>query len=240
MHKLEARDIRKNFKKHTALKGVTVEFKSGEIVSLLGPNGAGKTTLFYSICGLSSVDSGRVLLDGEDITRLPLHRKARKGLSYLPQESSVFKDLSVEENIYLACEIIYPDDDEAAQKRCDELLEMLSIEPIRARIASALSGGERRRVEIARSLATKPKFLLLDEPFAGVDPIAVAEIQKIILELKSSGIGIIITDHNFREALETSDRVYVLGDGELLAEGTPQEIVKNEIVKQKYLGDKVV
>lgn len=239
MHKLEAKNIRKNFKKHTALNGVSVEFSSGEIVSLLGPNGAGKTTLFYSICGLATIDGGSVLLDGEDITKLPLHQKAKKGLSYLPQESSVFKDLSVEENISLACEIIYPNDDEAVQKRCDELLEMLSIEPIRTRAASALSGGERRRVEIARSLAAKPKFLLLDEPFAGVDPIAVAKIQRIMLELKDSGIGIIITDHNFREALEASNRVYVLGGGELLAEGTPDEIVKNEIVKQKYLGDKV-
>ncbi|MGE4399699.1 MAG: LPS export ABC transporter ATP-binding protein [Campylobacterales bacterium] len=237
MHKLEAKNIKKHFKKHTALGGVSVHFDSGEIVSLLGPNGAGKTTLFYSICGLVEIDEGAVILDGKDITALPLHQKARIGLGYLPQESSVFKDLSVEENIELACEVIYKDEDEIMQNT-DRLLEMLSIEPIRTRPAYALSGGERRRVEIARALAANPLFLLLDEPFAGVDPLAVSEIQKIIIELKNNGIGIIITDHNFREALEISDRAYVLGRGTLLAEGTPSEIYESEIVKKHYLGDK--
>ncbi len=237
MHKLEAKNIKKHFKKHTALGGVSVHFDSGEIVSLLGPNGAGKTTLFYSICGLVEVDEGAVILDGKDITELPLHQKARIGLGYLPQESSVFKDLSVEENIELACEVIYKNEDEIMQNT-DRLLEMLSIEPIRTRPAYALSGGERRRVEIARALAANPQFLLLDEPFAGVDPLAVSEIQKIIIELKNNGIGIIITDHNFREALEISDRAYVLGRGMLLAEGTPAEIYESEIVKRHYLGDK--
>lgn len=237
MHKLEAKNIKKHFKKHTALGGVSVHFDSGEIVSLLGPNGAGKTTLFYSICGLVEIDEGAVILDGKDITALPLHQKARIGLGYLPQESSVFKDLSVEENIELACEVIYKDEDEIMQNT-DRLLEMLSIEPIRTRPAYALSGGERRRVEIARALAANPLFLLLDEPFAGVDPLAVSEIQKIIIELKNNGIGVIITDHNFREALEISDRAYVLGRGTLLAEGTPSEIYESEIVKKHYLGDK--
>lgn len=238
MHRLEARGVKKHFKKHTALAGVDVYFASGEIVSLLGPNGAGKTTLFYSICGLIDIDEGRVLLDGEDITHMPLHKKARIGLSYLPQESSVFKDLTVEENIELACEIVYAGNEELIMEHTDKLLEMLSIEPIRSRPAYALSGGERRRVEIARALAASPKFLLLDEPFAGVDPLAVSEIQKIMTELKEEGIGIIITDHNFREALEVSDRAYVLGRGALLAEGTPEEIMSSEIVKRHYLGSK--
>ncbi|MCI4399515.1 MAG: LPS export ABC transporter ATP-binding protein [Campylobacteraceae bacterium] len=238
MHKLEAKNIKKHFKKHTALGGVSVHFDSGEIVSLLGPNGAGKTTLFYSICGLVEIDEGAVILDGEDITALPLHQKARIGLGYLPQESSVFKDLSVEENIEMACEIVYGDDEDLVMQNTDRLLEMLSIEPIRSRPAYALSGGERRRVEIARALAGNPKFLLLDEPFAGVDPLAVSEIQKIIIELKNNGIGIIITDHNFREALEISDRAYVLGRGELIAEGSPSEIYESKTVKRNYLGDK--
>jgi len=237
MHKLEAKNIKKHFKKHIALGGVNVEFASGEIVSLLGPNGAGKTTLFYSICGLIEIDEGSVLLDGKDITTLALHEKAQIGLAYLPQESSVFKDLTVEENIELACEIVYKDE-ELVMQHTDKLLEMLSIEPIRSRPAYALSGGERRRVEIARALAPNPKFLLLDEPFAGVDPLAVSEIQKIIVELKNEGIGIIITDHSFREALEVSDRAYVLGRGALLDAGTPQEIMNSEIVKRHYLGDK--
>jgi len=237
MHKLEAKNIKKHFKKHVALSGVSVHFDSGEIVSLLGPNGAGKTTLFYSICGLIDIDGGNVVLDGEDITALALHEKAKIGLAYLPQESSVFKDLTVEENIELACEIVYKDE-ELVMKHTDKLLEMLSIEPIRSRPAYALSGGERRRVEIARALAPNPKFLLLDEPFAGVDPLAVSEIQKIIVELKNEGIGIIITDHSFREALEVSDRAYVLGRGALLAEGTPTEILNSEVVKRHYLGDK--
>ncbi len=237
MHKLEAVNIKKHFKKHTALGGVSVSFSSGEIVSLLGPNGAGKTTLFYAICGLVDIDEGKISLDGVDITSLALHQKARIGIAYLPQESSIFKDLSVEDNIELACELIYDDEDSIIQ-HTDRLLEALSIEPIRSRPAYALSGGERRRVEIARALAASPKFLLLDEPFAGVDPLAVSEIQKIMLELKNEGIGIIITDHNFREALEVSDRVYVLGGGTLLAEGAPSEIMSSEIVKKRYLGDK--
>jgi len=238
VHKLEAKNIKKHFKKHTALGGVSVHFDSGEIVSLLGPNGAGKTTLFYSICGLIDIDGGSVVLDGKDITALALHEKAKIGLAYLPQESSVFKDLTVEENIELACEIVHGNNEELVMQHTDKLLEMLSIEPIRSRPAYALSGGERRRVEIARALAPSPKFLLLDEPFAGVDPLAVSEIQKIIVELKNEGIGIIITDHSFREALEVSDRAYVLGRGALLAEGTPKEIMSSEIVKQHYLGDK--
>lgn len=237
MHKLEARNIKKQFKKHIALNGVSANFASGEVVSLLGPNGAGKTTLFYAICGLLDIDEGVVTLDDMDITDMPLHKKARIGLSYLPQESSVFKDLSVEENIELACEIVYSDE-EAILRHTDRLLEALSIEPIRTRPAYALSGGERRRVEIARALASDPKFLLLDEPFAGVDPLAIGEIQKIILSLKEADIGVIITDHNFREALEVSDRAYVLGGGTMLDEGSPEEILSSEVVKRHYLGNK--
>lgn len=237
MHKLELKHITKKFKKHTALNDVSAVFHSGEVVSLLGPNGAGKTTLFYSICGLVVVDNGSVTLDGMDVTKKSLSEKAKIGFAYLPQESSVFKDLTVEENIEMACEIVCKKEDET-MRRTDKLLEMLSIEPIRSRPAYALSGGERRRVEIARALAVNPKFLLLDEPFAGVDPLAVSEIQKIIEDLKNSGIGVVITDHNFREALEISDRAYVLGGGKLLAEGTPAEIYENELVKKYYLGDK--
>jgi lipopolysaccharide export system ATP-binding protein len=225
MSKLTATNIEKYY----------IEINGGETVSLLGPNGAGKTTLFYIICGLVETTGGKVELDGVDVTKLGLSKKAQMGIAYLPQESSIFKDLTVEDNIALACEIALKDESKVA-KRVEELLDMLNIEPIRARSAYMLSGGERRRVEIARSLAANPKFLLLDEPFAGVDPIAVGEISKIIENLKSYGIGIFITDHNFREALSVSDRAYVLHDGKVLAHGSAEQIYANDSVQRFYLG----
>lgn len=236
-HTLEARHIVKAYKKHQVLHDVSAIVNSGEAVCLLGPNGAGKTTLFYAICGLSMPNSGEILLDNEDITDLPLSKKATLGLAYLPQESSVFRELSVEDNIKLACEIVYKDDIDAIQNRIDELLAAFNIEHIRDRMAFQLSGGERRRVEIARGLALKPKFLLLDEPFAGVDPLAVADIQQIVRDLCKSGIGVLITDHSFREALAICERAYVLNEGTMLAHGTPDEIYADENVKRFYLGE---
>lgn len=235
MSKLIAKDVVKYYKKTKILQGVSLEIASGESVSLLGPNGAGKTTLFYIICGLIACDSGQIMLDSEDITKIGLSQKAIKGIAYLPQESSIFKDLTVEENLELACEISIKDKGRR-ESRVEELLELLNIEPIRGRDAFMLSGGERRRVEIARSLAASPKFLLLDEPFAGVDPIAVGEISNIIKDLKSKGIGIFITDHNFREALGVSDRAYVLHDGKVLSSGSPSQIYTDANVQKYYLG----
>ena len=236
-HVLSANNIVKAYKKNQVLHNVSAEIKSGEAVCLLGPNGAGKTTLFYAICGLAKPDGGQVLLDGKDITSLNLSQKAALGLAYLPQESSVFRDLSVEDNLKLACEIAYNNVKEAVIIRVEELLLAFGIEHIRDRQAYQLSGGERRRVEIARSLALKPKFLLLDEPFAGVDPLAVADIQNIVKDLCASGIGVLITDHSFREALAICERAYVLNDGLMLAHGTPSEIYANESVKKFYLGE---
>lgn len=236
MSKLAASDIVKYYKKTKILQGVSIDINSYETVSLLGPNGAGKTTLFYIICGLITCDGGKVALDNEDITSLGLSIKAKRGIAYLPQESSIFKDLTVEENIELACEIGI-EDGKIRAERVEELLELLNIEPIRTRNAYMLSGGERRRVEIARSLAANPKFLLLDEPFAGVDPIAVGEISSIIDSLKASGIGIFITDHNFREALAVSDRAFVLHGGKVLSQGTPAQIYADPNVQKYYLGN---
>ena len=210
--------------------------KSGEVVGLLGPNGAGKTTMFYMICGLIPPTSGTVYFDNHDVTKIPLHVRAKLGIGYLPQESSIFKDLSVEENIMLAAEIVYPNKEDA-MKRVEELLNMLNIEPIRKRNGVSLSGGERRRCEIARSLVLQPKFLLLDEPFAGVDPIAVSDIQGIVQELAKLGIGVLITDHNVRETLAICDRAYVLKDGALLASGSSDEVAQNKLVKTYYLGE---
>ncbi|NPA73549.1 MAG: LPS export ABC transporter ATP-binding protein [Epsilonproteobacteria bacterium] len=236
MHKLKVEKLEKVIKKTKIINDISLEVTSGEVVGLLGPNGAGKTTTFYMICGLIEATSGKIYLDNQDISDIPLHKRAKLGIGYLPQESSIFKDLSVEENIMLACEIIYDDKDEVL-KKTDELLELLNIEPIRRRKAQNLSGGERRRCEIARSLALKPKFLLLDEPFAGVDPIAVADIQDIIKELAKLKIGILITDHNVRETLSICDKAYVIKDGSLLAQGSAEEIFDNKLVKTYYLGD---
>ena len=236
MHKLEVKDLQKTIKKTNIIKGISLQVKSGEVVGLLGPNGAGKTTTFYMICGLISPTSGSVFLDGADVTKVPLHKRAHMGIGYLPQESSIFKDLSVEENLLLGAEILYKDE-AVREKKVNEMLNLLNIEPIRLRKGVSLSGGERRRCEIARSLIITPKFLLLDEPFAGVDPIAVIDIQKIIGFLKSRGIGILITDHNVRETLSICDRAYIISDGAVLASGKPEDLVNNEQVRAVYLGE---
>lgn len=236
MNNLRIVDIKKSIKKTEILHGISLEINSGEIVGLLGPNGAGKTTTFYTVCGLVKPTSGKVFFDDEDITAIPLHKRALKGIGYLPQESSIFKDLSVEENLLLAAEIVIKDKEEQ-NRRVEELLELLDIEPIRQRKGISLSGGERRRTEIARALVSKPKFLLLDEPFAGVDPIAVKDIQDLINELTKIGIGVLITDHNVRETLQICHRAYVMKSGSLLASGTSGEIKKDINVKEHYLGE---
>ena len=223
-------------KKTNIIKGISLEVKSGEVVGLLGPNGAGKTTTFYMICGLISPTSGSVFLDGADVTKVPLHKRAHMGIGYLPQESSIFKDLSVEENLLLGAEILYKDE-AVREKKVNEMLNLLNIEPIRLRKGVSLSGGERRRCEIARSLIITPKFLLLDEPFAGVDPIAVSDIQSIVRDLKKLGIGVLITDHNVRETLAICDRAYVIKDGSLLASGSANEVANNKLVRTHYLGE---
>ena len=236
MHKLHIQDITKTIKKTQILHGISLEVKSGEIVGLLGPHGVGKTTTFYTVCGLVKPTSGTVYFDDKDITALPLHKRALKGIGYLPQESSIFKDLSVEDNLMLAAQIVTKDKDEQ-NKRVEELLEIFNIEPIRQRKGVSLSGGERRRTEIARALVSHPKFLLLDEPFAGVDPIAVKDIQEIIHQLTKINIGVLITDHNVRETLEICDRAYVMKAGSVLASGTSEEIRENQLVKEHYLGE---
>lgn len=235
MHKLEVKNLQKTIKKTNIIKGISLDIQSGEVVGLLGPNGAGKTTTFYMICGLISPSSGNIYLDGADITKVPLHKRARMGIGYLPQESSIFKDLSVEENLLLGAEILYKDRAVQEQK-VDEMLNLLNIEPIRLRKGVSLSGGERRRCEIARSLIITPKFLLLDEPFAGVDPIAVSDIQSIVRDLKNLDIGVLITDHNVRETLAICDRAYVIKDGSLLASGNAKEVANDKLVKTHYLG----
>ncbi len=236
MHKLEVKDLKKTIKKTEIIKGISLEVNSGEVVGLLGPNGAGKTTTFYMICGLISPTSGDVFLNDEKITNVPLHKRAHLGIGYLPQESSIFKELSVEENLLLGAEILNQNKEEIS-KKVNEMLNMLNIEPIRLRKGVSLSGGERRRCEIARSLIIKPKFLLLDEPFAGVDPIAVSDIQSIVRDLKKLGIGVLITDHNVRETLAICDRAYVIKDGSLLASGSASEVANNKLVRTHYLGE---
>jgi len=236
MHKLEVRSLKKTIKGTPIIKGISLELYNGEIVGLLGPNGAGKTTTFYMICGLISASDGDILLNENSIAKVPLHKRAKLGIGYLPQESSIFKELSVEENLMLAAEITYKNKAEASRK-VDEMLNLLNIEPIRLRKGVSLSGGERRRCEIARSLMITPKFLLLDEPFAGVDPIAVNDIQSIVRDLSDLGIGVLITDHNVRETLAICDRAYVIKDGELLASGSAKEVANDKNVKKYYLGE---
>ncbi len=236
MHKLEVRSLKKTIKGTPIIKGISLELYNGEIVGLLGPNGAGKTTTFYMICGLISASGGDILLNESSIAKVPLHKRAKLGIGYLPQESSIFKELSVEENLMLAAEITYKNKTEASRK-VDEMLNLLNIEPIRLRKGVSLSGGERRRCEIARSLMITPKFLLLDEPFAGVDPIAVNDIQSIVRDLSDLGIGVLITDHNVRETLAICDRAYVIKDGELFAGGTAKEIASDPNVRKFYLGE---
>ena len=236
MHTLEAKELSKHFGKQSVVEEISLYVQSGEVVGLLGPNGAGKTTTFYIICGLLKPSSGKVLLDEQDITKLPLSKRAKLGIGYLPQESSIFKSLSVEENLRIASEAIGLEKKEA-DERIEKLLELFDIEPIRNREGIKLSGGERRRAEIARALVAKPKFLLLDEPFAGVDPIAVIDIQHVIEDLKKLDMGILITDHNVRETLKICDRAYVMRKGKMLASGTSDEIANNALVKEHYLGD---
>jgi LPS export ABC transporter ATP-binding protein len=235
MSKLIAKGLKKALKKTLIIKGVSLTVKKGEVVGLLGPNGAGKTTSFYLICGLLKPDEGEVRLDNKDITNLPLHKKARLGIGYLPQESSVFRDLSVEDNLYIIAEQYY--DKTKQSEVVEDLLEKFNIEPIRKRKGINLSGGERRRVEIARALVPQPKFLFLDEPFAGVDPINVKDIKQLIMFLAKENIGVIITDHNVRETLSICHRAYVLKDGMILTEGNAKHIISHTEVKKSYLGE---
>jgi lipopolysaccharide export system ATP-binding protein len=236
MSRLRAVELNKRYKKRVVVHDVSLEVSSGEVVGLLGPNGAGKTTCFYMIVGLVAADGGRIYIDDREITRLPIHRRARLGLSYLPQEASVFRRLTVQENIRAVLELMELPEDEVG-RRLDTLLEELHIAHLRDATALSLSGGERRRTEIARALGTQPAFILLDEPFAGVDPIAVLDIQRIIRFLKERGIGVLITDHNVRETLGICDRAYIINEGSVLAAGRPEEIVYNENVRRVYLGE---
>jgi lipopolysaccharide export system ATP-binding protein len=233
---LRAAGLMKRYRKRTVVSDVSLTVESGEVVGLLGPNGAGKTTCFYMILGLVPIDAGSVMLDGEDLTHLPIFRRSRLGLSYLPQEASIFRKLTVEQNIRAVLELQGHADDEI-EARLEGLLDDLHIGHLRASPAISLSGGERRRVEIARALGTNPRFILLDEPFAGVDPIAVLDIQQIIRFLKERGIGVLITDHNVRETLGICDHAYIINQGAVLAFGKPEEIIYNEDVRKVYLGE---
>jgi lipopolysaccharide export system ATP-binding protein len=240
--RLEARGLQKSYGSRKVVKDVSLAVESGEVVGLLGPNGAGKTTSFYMIVGLVRVDAGQILLDGNPIEHLPIHRRARLGLGYLPQEASIFRKLSVEDNIRAVLELQTdaagkPLGQAEIERRLEALLLELHVDHLRSMPAPALSGGERRRVEVARALATDPRFILLDEPFAGVDPIAVIEIQRIIGFLKSRGIGVLITDHNVRETLGICDHACIISEGRVLAQGTPAEIVENADVRRVYLGE---
>ena len=228
--------LRKSYKKRTVIRDVSLDLHRGEVVGLLGPNGCGKTTTFYTIAGLINPEAGQVLIDGRDATYLPMYRRARMGIGYLPQEMSIFRGLSVEDNILAILEIAVRDRHKR-RERLEELLSDFSIEHLRRAPALALSGGERRRVEIARCLAADPKYLLLDEPFAGVDPISVGDIRHLVADLKKRGIGVLITDHNVRETLEIVDRACILHDGTVLRSGLPSEVVENENVRRVYLGD---
>jgi lipopolysaccharide export system ATP-binding protein len=235
MATLQGRELTKAFGGRTVVKGVNVEVASGEVVGLLGPNGAGKTTTFSMVVGLTGPDSGRVLLDGHDVTDDPMYVRARKGIGYLPQEASIFRGLTVEENIAAILETLDLDRGER-RTRLRELLAELGLTSLAKSPAYTLSGGERRRVEITRALVISPKFMLLDEPFAGIDPIAVSDIQKIIFHLKTRGIGVLITDHNVRETLKITDRAYIVHDGVIFRSGTPQSLADDEEVKRIYLG----
>lgn len=234
--RLVVQNLQKSFKKRQVVKNFSLEIESGEVVGLLGPNGAGKTTGFYMIVGLIAADAGSVMLDGRELRRLPIHERARLGIGYLPQENSIFRKMTVEQNIRAILEICIKDKKQI-DGEVEKLLADLNIGHLRRSPAPALSGGERRRVEIARVLAVKPRFILLDEPFAGVDPIAVIDIQKIIGFLKSRGIGVLITDHNVRETLSICDRAYIISDGTVLASGKPDDLVGNEKVRAVYLGE---
>ncbi|MEO7547879.1 MAG: LPS export ABC transporter ATP-binding protein [Ramlibacter sp.] len=240
--RLEVRHLQKTYGSRKVVKDVSLAVEKGEVVGLLGPNGAGKTTSFYMIVGLVRADAGEIAIDGRDVEHMPIHRRSRLGLSYLPQEASIFRKLNVEENVRAVLELQRGEDGRPLprpeiEKRLTALLQDLRVDHLRASPALSLSGGERRRVEIARALATQPRFILLDEPFAGIDPIAVIEIQRIIGFLKSRGIGVLITDHNVRETLGICDHAYIISDGAVLAQGTPSEIVNNAEVRRVYLGE---
>ncbi len=240
--RLVARGLQKSYGSRKVVKNVSLSVQKGEVVGLLGPNGAGKTTSFYMIVGLVRADAGHIAIDGRSVEHMPIHRRARLGLSYLPQEASIFRKLTVEENVRAVLELQRdpagkPLSKEESRNRLNALLHDLRVEHLRESPALALSGGERRRVEIARALATQPRFILLDEPFAGIDPIAVIEIQRIISFLKSRGIGVLITDHNVRETLGICDHAYIISEGQVLATGTPSEIVENADVRRVYLGE---
>jgi len=228
-------NLRKSYRKRLVIRDVSLELGRGEVVALLGPNGSGKTTCFYSIAGLVTPEGGQVIVDGREVTTLPMYRRAKLGIGYLPQEMSIFRGMSVEDNIKAILEIAVPDR-RTRDKRLEELLSEFSIEHLRRAPALALSGGERRRAEIARCLAAGPKYVLLDEPFAGVDPIAVGEIRHLVADLKNRGIGVLITDHNVQETLQIVDRAYILHDGKVLMSGTTDEVVKDENVQRVYLG----
>ncbi len=240
--RLEARHLQKSYGSRKVVHDVSIAVQKGEVVGLLGPNGAGKTTSFYMIVGLVRADGGTITIDGQSVEHLPIHRRSRLGLSYLPQEASIFRKLNVEDNVRAVLELQRDQNDEPLrsaeiEKRLTALLQELRVDHLRASPSVALSGGERRRVEIARALATQPRFILLDEPFAGIDPIAVIEIQRIIGFLKARGLGVLITDHNVRETLGICDRACIISDGRVLAQGTPIEIVENPDVRRVYLGE---
>lgn len=236
-HGLIAEGLGKRFKKRPVVRGATLSIQRGEVVGLLGPNGAGKTTCFYMITGLIAPDYGQITLDGHDITDLPMYRRARLGIGYLPQESSIFRGLTVEQNIRAVLEVVESNRNKR-EARLEDLLAEFSITHLRRAPALALSGGERRRVEIARALASQPHFILLDEPFAGIDPIAVGDIRELVKHLKDRGLGVLITDHNVRETLDIIDRAYIIHDGAVMMEGTPRDIVGNDEVRRVYLGER--
>lgn len=233
---LKALNLKKTYKKRTVVSDVSISVESGSIVGLLGPNGAGKTTSFYMIVGIITSEEGQVLLDDKDITAMPMHERARAGLGYLPQENSIFRKLTVYQNLMGVVELLHDLSKSEREERVTELLEEFSITRLKDNVGMSLSGGERRRVEIARALAANPKFILLDEPFAGVDPISVGEIKEIILHLKNRGIGILITDHNVRETLDVCEKSYIVNAGKIIAHGSAQDVLENEKVKAVYLG----
>ena len=232
---LEVKDLRKSFKKRTVVNGVSLNISKGEIVGLLGPNGAGKSTSFYMIVGLLKPEKGSIVLDGEDITKLPMYKRCKAGIGYLPQEASVFRKMTVYDNVMAALEFTY-DDNKVRKERAEVLIDEFHLNHVAKSYGYALSGGERRRVEIARCLATEPDFILLDEPFAGIDPISVADIQEMVYSLKDRDIGVLITDHNVRDTLKITDRGYIITEGSVLTQGSPNDILSNKDVIDKYLG----
>lgn len=234
---LVAENLAKSYKSRKVVSDVSLTVNSNEIVGLLGPNGAGKTTTFYMVVGLVRQDEGKIIIDGEDISLLPMHNRAQRGIGYLPQEASIFRRLSVYDNLMSVLEIRKDLTTQQRRERADELIEEFNIGHIRDNLGQSLSGGERRRVEIARALAANPKFILLDEPFAGVDPISVTDIKKIITDLRNRGLGVLITDHNVRETLDVCERAYIVGEGKIIATGTPEQVMNDEHVKRVYLGE---